>query len=88
VSVRVNLFANIGIFTLYNILIEFVVPIKSVRLIKMCLNETYIKVCIGKYIFDNFSIQNGLKYGDDLLPLLFNLASGMSLGRSRKTRWD
>jgi hypothetical protein len=29
---------------LYNILIEFGVPMKLVRLIKMCLNETYSKV--------------------------------------------
>jgi hypothetical protein len=28
---------------LYNILIEFGVPMKLVRLIKMCLNETYSK---------------------------------------------
>jgi hypothetical protein len=33
---------------LYNILIEFGVPMKLVRLIKMCLNETYSKVHIGK----------------------------------------
>jgi hypothetical protein len=32
---------------LYNILIEFGIPMKLVRLIKMCLNETYNKVCIG-----------------------------------------
>jgi sorting nexin-29 len=29
---------------LYNILIEFGIPRKLVRLIKMCLNETYLKV--------------------------------------------
>jgi hypothetical protein len=29
---------------LYNILIEFGVPMKLVRLIKMCLSETYTKV--------------------------------------------
>jgi hypothetical protein len=38
---------------LYNILIEFWVPMKLVRLIKMCLNETYTIVRIGKYFFDN-----------------------------------
>jgi hypothetical protein len=32
---------------LYNILIEFGVPMKLVRLIKMCLNETYSKVRRG-----------------------------------------
>jgi hypothetical protein len=47
---------------------------KLVRLIKMCLNETYIKVCIGKHLFDSFPIQNGLKQGDALSPLLFNFA--------------
>jgi hypothetical protein len=57
---------------LYNILIEFGVPIKIVRLIKMCLNETYSNVRIGKYLSDSFPIQNGLKQGDDLSPLLFN----------------
>jgi hypothetical protein len=34
---------------LYNILIEFGVPMKLVRLIKMCLNETYSKARIGKH---------------------------------------
>jgi hypothetical protein len=32
---------------LYHILIEFGVPMKLVRLIKMCLNETYSKAHIG-----------------------------------------
>jgi hypothetical protein len=33
---------------LYNILIEFGIPKKLVRLIKMCLTETYSRVCVGK----------------------------------------
>jgi hypothetical protein len=40
----------------------------------MCLNETYGKVHIGKHLSDNFPIQNGLKQGDALSPLLFNFA--------------
>jgi retron-type reverse transcriptase len=47
---------------------------KFVRLVKMCLNETYSKVCIGKHLSDSFPIQNGLKQGDALSPLLFNFA--------------
>jgi hypothetical protein len=47
---------------------------KLVRLIKMCLNEMYSKVCIGKHLSDNFPVQNGLKQGDTLSPLLFNFA--------------
>jgi hypothetical protein len=34
----------------------------------------YSKVCIGKHLSDNFPVQNGLKQGDALLPLLFNFA--------------
>jgi hypothetical protein len=40
----------------------------------MCLNETYSKVHIGKLLYDKFPIQNGLKQGDALSPLLFNFA--------------
>jgi hypothetical protein len=57
---------------LYNILIEFEVPMKLVRLIKMCLNETYSEVRTGKHMSDSFPIQNGLKQGDALSLLLFN----------------
>jgi hypothetical protein len=56
---------------LYNILIEFGILMKLVRPIKVCLNETYSKVHIGKYLSHNFPIQNGLKQGDALSPLLF-----------------
>jgi hypothetical protein len=55
-------------------LIEFGVSMKLVRLIKMCLNETYSKVHIGKHLYDSFPIENGRKQGDDLSPLLFNFA--------------
>jgi len=33
---------------MYHILIEFCIPVKPLRLIKMCLSETCSKVCIGK----------------------------------------
>jgi hypothetical protein len=59
---------------LYNILIEFGVAMKLVRLIKMCLNETYSKVCIGKKLSESFCTQNGLKQGDALSPLLLKFA--------------
>jgi hypothetical protein len=69
---------------LYNTLTEFGIPMKLVRLIKMCLNETYSKASIGNHLSDSSPILNGLKQGDALSPLLFNFA----LGRSRKIRWD
>jgi hypothetical protein len=58
----------------YNIFIEFGVPMKLVSLNKMCLNTTFSKVHIGKHLFASFPIENGLKQGDDLSPLLFNFA--------------
>jgi hypothetical protein len=58
---------------LYSILIKFGVPLKLVRLIKICLNETYRKTRIGKHLHDTLNIQNDLKQ-DVLSPLLFNFA--------------
>jgi hypothetical protein len=40
----------------------------------MCLNETYSKVRIGKHLSDSFPIENDLKQGDALSPLLFSFA--------------
>jgi hypothetical protein len=42
------LFLNLRV--LYNIFIEFGVPMKLVRLIKMCLNKTCSNVCIDKHL--------------------------------------
>jgi hypothetical protein len=46
---------------LCNILIEFGISLKLVRQIKMCLNETYSRVRVGKHLSDRFPIKNGLK---------------------------
>jgi len=46
---------------LYNILIEFSIPMKVVRLIKMYLNENYSRVRVGKHLSGVFPIKNGLK---------------------------
>ena len=59
---------------LYKILIEFGIPRKLIRLIKMSLTETYSRVQVGKNVSDRFPIRNGLKQGDALSPLLFNFA--------------
>jgi hypothetical protein len=37
-------------------------------------NETYSKVRVGELLSDKFPLQNGLKQGDALSPLLFNFA--------------
>jgi hypothetical protein len=69
---------------LYSIFIEFGVPTKLLRLIKMC-----SKVCIGKHLSDNFPIQNGLKNKEILYCYCFStLLYNMPLGRPVKTRWE
>ena len=59
---------------LYNILMEFGIPKKLIRLIKMCLTETYNRGRVGKNLSDMFPIRNGVKQGDVLSPLLFSFA--------------
>jgi sorting nexin-29 len=65
-SVRKELF--------YNIIMEFGISMKLVRLIKMCLNETYNRVWVGKHMSYMFPIRNVLKQGDALLSSLFKFA--------------
>jgi hypothetical protein len=55
---------------LYNIRIELGIPMKILRLIKMCLAEAYSRVRVGKDLSDMFPIRNGLKQGDAVSPLL------------------
>jgi hypothetical protein len=47
----------------------------------MCLNETYSRVRIGKNLSDKFTIDNGLKQGDALSPLLFSFALEYAIRR-------
>jgi hypothetical protein len=68
----------------YNILLEFGTPKKVVRLIKMCLNKTYSKVRVGKLLSDKFPIQNGLKQGDALSPLLFNFTLEYAIRKGKE----
>jgi len=65
---------------LYN-LTEFGIPMKLVRLIKMCLRETCSRVWVGKHLSDMFRIRNGLKQGDALSHLLFNFALEYTIRR-------
>ena len=59
---------------LYNILIQFCIPMKLVRLIKMCLNENYRRVRVGKHLSDMLPFRYWLKEEDDLSPLVFDFS--------------
>jgi hypothetical protein len=56
-------------------------PLKLVRPMKMCLNKIYSRVRVGKHWSDRFPIKNGLKQGDALSPLFFNVALEYAIRR-------
>jgi hypothetical protein len=51
----------------------------------MCSNETCNTLHIGKHLSDNFPIQNCLKQGDALSPLLFNFALEKSIRQVKES---
>jgi hypothetical protein len=69
----------------YDIVIEFDIPMKLVGLIKMFLNIVCRKVCIGKHLSFVFPVENGLQL-DTLLPLVSASHYHMPLGRSKTKR--
>ena len=66
---------------LYNILIEFGIPMKLVRLIKMCLTEMCSRVQAGKNLSGMFPIRNALKQGDALSAFPFICAVEYTIRR-------
>jgi hypothetical protein len=65
-------YIQLGGEVLYNMPIDFGIPMKLARLIKMCLNEPYSRVRVDKHLCDIVPVMNGLKQGDALSPMLFN----------------
>ena len=66
------------------VVIEFSLPKKLVKLIEMCLSETYSRVRVGEFLSDAFPIHCDLKQADALSPLLFNFALEYSIRRVQK----
>jgi len=61
---------------------------KLVRLIKLCLPESYSRFRVGKALTDKFPIRNGLKRGENLSPLLFNFALEYAISRIQVNQVD
>jgi hypothetical protein len=54
---------------------------KLAKLIKMCLNETYKRVRVGKHLSDMFPIKSDLKQRNALSPLPLNFALEYAIRR-------
>ena len=54
----------------------------------MSLTETYSRVRVGKNVSDTFPISNGLKQGDALSPMLFNLTLEYAIRRVQVNQDD
>jgi hypothetical protein len=58
---------------MFSVLTEFDVPRKPVRLMKMCVNETCWGIFVSEYLSDAFCIHSGLRQGDFLIAVGFQL---------------
>jgi hypothetical protein len=63
------------------------IPMKLIRIIKMCFSETYSQVHISKNLSDAFTIP-WPEQADALLLLLFSFVLELPSGRLKKTRKD
>ena len=66
---------------LCSILIEFGIPMKLARLIKMWLHETCSRVRVGKYLSDMFPLRNGLKKRRIFIFIAFQLCLKYAIKR-------
>lgn len=60
--------------TIYNIKYEFGIPNKLICLTKVCMNGTKYQVRVDNVLSEEFQVVKGLKQGDALSRLLFNIA--------------
>jgi hypothetical protein len=59
---------------------------KLLRLIKICLTETYSRVRLGKHLSNMFPVTNSLKQDDNLSPTFFNYAVEYATEMFQKTQ--
>jgi hypothetical protein len=59
---------------LYEAMIHFLIPVKIIRLVRLTMTSTESQVRVQTELKDSIATEQGLKQGDGLAPLLFNLA--------------
>ena len=70
---------------MYDILIKFGVQRTLVRSIKIWLDGTQSKVRIENYLSSSFTIENGLRQGEALSPLLFHFDLEYAIKKVQET---
>jgi hypothetical protein len=58
---------------MFIVLIDFDVPMKPIRLMKICVNETCWRIYVSQYMSDVFCIHSSLRKGDFLGAVGFHL---------------
>ena len=70
--------------SLYNIMDEVGIPKKLIGLTKMCMENTQYQIRVDNTLSEAFEVNSGLKQGDALSPLLFNLALEKTIREMQK----
>jgi sorting nexin-29 len=66
---------------LYEAMIHIHIPVKIIRLVRLTVTSTDCQVRVQTELTDSVATEQGLKQGDGLAPLLFNLALEFILRR-------
>jgi hypothetical protein len=66
---------------LYSMVTELRIPKKLVRVVRMCFNKSWNRICTGERLSNGFYTQNGQEQGDALSPVLFNVVQDSQTGR-------
>jgi len=69
---------------LYNIMDEVGIPKKLIGLTKMCMENTQYQARVEDTMSETFKVKTGLKQGDVLSPMLFNLALEKAIREMQK----
>jgi sorting nexin-29 len=70
--------------SLYNIMDEVGIPKKLINLIKMCMENTQYQIRVDNTLSKAFEVNTGLKQGDALSPMLFNLSLKKTIREMQK----
>jgi len=52
----------------------FGIPSKTVKMIKLCMDKTRCKIKFNQHMSDKFEVKTGLRQGDTLSSVFFNIA--------------